>query len=137
VVDSNQFFHDFVGIFHISIKCVTDFDEQLPSSYTQKEIQSLILKYAKNNNVSTVVFDNIDKTYVTYYNELNSVIGWFRWFFWIVIILFLFLLNSFLLHARIRHRLEAAAARRTATAARRTALHSRGGVHDDDTRAGG
>ena len=97
VVDSSdQFFHDFVGIFHISIKCVLDSDEQLPS-YTQKEIESLILNYAKKYNVSSVVLDNIDPTYVTYYNELNSVMGWFRLLFWIVITLFIFLLLSFIL----------------------------------------
>ena len=99
VLDSrHQFFHDFVGIFHVSTQCVTDLDEQLPS-YTQKEIESLILNYAKNNNVSTVVLDNIDPTYVTYYNELNSVRNWFRWLFWIVIILFVFLIYSFILRA--------------------------------------
>jgi len=97
VVDSSdQFFHDFVGIFHISIKCVLDSDEQVPS-YTQKEIESLILNYAKKYNISTVVLDNIDPTYVTYYNELNSVMGWFRLLFWIVITLFIFLLLSFIL----------------------------------------
>jgi hypothetical protein len=66
------------------------------------------LNYAKNNNVSTVVLDNIDPTDVTYYNELNSVMDWFQWLFWIVIILFEFLLLSFILRARIsRERQEA------------------------------
>jgi hypothetical protein len=97
VLDSrHQFFHDFIRIFHVSIKCVTELDEQVPS-YTQKEIESLILNYAKKYNISTVVLDNIDPTYVTYYNELNSVMGWFRLLFWIVITLFIFLLLSFIL----------------------------------------
>jgi hypothetical protein len=108
VLDSrHQFFHDFIRIFHVSIRCVTEVDEQVPS-YTQKEIESLILNYAKKYNVSSVVLNNIDPTYVTYYNELNSVLGWFQWFFLIVIILFYFLFLSFILRAGIYHQHHAA-----------------------------
>jgi len=78
---SDYGFRTSIRMFHIQITHNDNNKEKVENLYTQKEIEYLILKYAKSYNVSAVVCNNIDETCVTYYNEFKSVIRWFwLWF---------------------------------------------------------
>jgi len=79
---SDYDFRKSVKIFHIQINHNNN-KEKVENLYTQKEIEYLILKYAKSYNVSPVVCNNIDETCVTYYNELKSESDWFWLWFWL------------------------------------------------------
>ena len=80
---SDYGFRTSIRMFHIQITHNDNNKEKVENLYTQKEIEYLILKYAKSYNVSAVVCNNIDETCVTYYNEFKSVIRWFWLWFWL------------------------------------------------------
>jgi hypothetical protein len=79
---SDYDFRKSVKIFHIQINHNNN-KEKVENLYTQKEIEYLILKYAKSYNVSAVVCNNIDEACVTYYNELKSESDLFWSWFWL------------------------------------------------------
>ena len=80
---SDYDFRKSVKIFHIQITHNDNNKEKVENLYTQKEIEYLILKYAKSYNVSAVVCNNIDEACVTYYNELKSESDLFWSWFWL------------------------------------------------------